>query len=212
MITIEVDNKKIKVNKGTNLLQACLDNGIYIPNLCYIKDIDNSFSSCRMCFVEIQGQDKPVASCTVRVTKPLKVKTDTLQVRQLQKSAMRLLLSTHDVDCKNCFANKKCDLQNIAKFLKIGLKHKNIEKVLNKPEKEDDHPFLVYYPNRCILCAKCITMCGKEHDQSILTFAKRGFNTVISFYGTKDQSHDYCKNCSACIDICPVGALRKKLQ
>lgn len=210
MLKILVDDKEIEVKEGTTLLQACLDNDKYIPNLCYLESMDDPSASCRMCFVEIEGDEKPITSCTVQVREDMVVKTDTLAVRQLQRTALRLLLSVHHVDCKNCQANKKCELQRIAKFLKVGLKPKKLERYLKEIEIDRNHPFLDYYPNRCVLCGKCVHVCRKQHGQSGLTFAKRGFDTIISSYGEKDVSSLACEKCDICIAICPVGALIPK--
>jgi NADH dehydrogenase/NADH:ubiquinone oxidoreductase subunit G len=207
MVKLIVNNKEIEAKKGTPLLQACLDNDIYIPNLCYLKDLDPPAASCRMCFVEIEGEASLQASCTIAVSDNMVVKTDTPAVRQLQRTALRLFLSVHHVDCKNCEANKKCELQRMAKFLKVGLKPKKLEKYLKEPAIVQDHPCLDYYPNRCVLCGKCYHVCRQDHEQAVLTFAKRGIHTVISFYGQKDASELDCEECRACVDICPVGAL-----
>jgi len=202
-----VDNKEIEAKQGTTLLKACLDNEIYIPNLCYLEGIDPPSVSCRMCFVEIEGERQPVPSCSVLVKDDMVVKTDTSEVRQLQRTALRLLLSVHHVDCKHCQANKKCELQRMAKFLKVGLKPKRLGVHLKDVEIDRSHPFLEYYPNRCVLCGKCVHVCREKNGQSALTFSKRGFDTVISFYGVKDLAALECETCNACVDICPVGAL-----
>lgn len=210
MVKILVDNREIEAGEGTSLLQTCLDNEIYIPNLCYLEWLEAPPASCRICFVEIEGEDKPVTSCTVKVKEGMVVRTDTPFVRRLQKTAFRLLLSVHDLDCARCPANKKCELQRIAKFLKIGLKPKPLEGVLGDSDREEDHPYLDYQPNRCILCGKCIHVCRKNHGQSFLTFAKRGLDTVISLYGANDESTLPCGECIACIEICPVRAITLK--
>jgi NADH dehydrogenase/NADH:ubiquinone oxidoreductase subunit G len=207
MIRFLVDGKEIEAKQGTTLLKACLDNDIYIPNLCYLDGMDPPSVSCRMCFVEIEGERQPVPSCTVLVKDGMVVNTDTPGVRQLQRTALRLLLSVHHVDCKNCPANKKCELQRMAKFLKVGLKPKGLLIHLKEMEIDRSHPFLDYYPNRCVLCGKCVHVCRERNGQSALTFSKRGFDTVISFYGVKDLSTLECETCHACRDICPVGAL-----
>ena len=167
-------------------------------------------ASCRMCFVEIEGMPQPVPSCTVQVKDDMVVKTDTPVVRQLQRTALRLLLSVHDVDCKNCHANKKCELQNIAKFLKVSLKPKRLERYLKETQIDETHPFLIHYPNRCVLCGKCVHICRGKHGQSVLTFAKRGFDTVISTYSATDASLLSCGKCDSCVKACPVGALALK--
>lgn len=210
MLKLWVDNQEIETREGKTLLQACLDNEIYIPNLCYLENMESPSASCRMCFVEIEGIRQPVTSCTVKVRDDMVVKTDTPAVRRLQRTALRLLLSVHHVDCKNCHANKKCELQNIAKFLKVGLRPKRLERYLKETEIDETHPFLNHYPNRCVLCGKCYYVCRNQHGQSILTFAKRGFDTEISFYGQDEGAKLECEECNACVNICPVGALAMK--
>ena len=210
MLKIRVDGKEIETKQGTTLLQACLDNDIYIPNLCFLESMEDPSASCRMCFVEIEGEKQPITSCTVNVKDDMVVKTDTPAVRQLQRTALRLLLSVHHVDCKHCPANKKCELQRIAKFLKVGLKPKGLERYLQETEIDRNHPFINHYPNRCVLCGKCVHICRRQHGQSVWTFAQRGFDTVISAYGEAGASSLTCEKCDACVKICPVGALTLK--
>ncbi len=206
-IRILVDGKELEVKKDQILLQACLENDIYIPNLCFMETLAEPPASCRLCFVEIEGIKDPVASCTVRVQDKMVVKTQTPSVRRLQKTGLRLLLSVHDVDCKNCPANKKCALQHLARFLNVGLKPKHLERRLKALTIDDSHPNLTYYPNRCVLCGKCIQECRDRNENAFPSFAKRGFDTVISFYGDEGTLFSSCDTCSACVEICPVGAL-----
>ena len=140
------------------------------------------------------------------------VTTDTPSVRKLQRTGLQLLLSVHEVKCAQCPANKRCTLQRIATLLKIGLKPKRLEQCLKETEGEEEHPCLKYYPNRCVLCGKCIFACHTQHGRPFLTFARRGLETLISFYGEKDTPDLPCKSCLACVDICPVSALISKTE
>ena len=212
LIKFTVDNREIEAMEGDNLLQTCLDNDIYIPNLCFIKGMERSPVSCRLCFVEIEGKEKPLPSCTIKVKEGMVVKTDTQPVRQLQVSALKLLLSVHQVDCRHCPANKKCELQKLAKILKVGLKSKQLEKHLKEIEIDKTHPCLDYYPNRCVLCGKCVYICNEKREKPLLTFAKRGLETVISLYGAKDILTLPCEECHECVDICPVSAITLKIS
>ena len=210
MIKITVDNQGIQVKEGANLLKACLEHEIYIPNLCYMDMLEHPPASCRLCFVEIEGRAQPVPSCQVEVVENMVVKTDTPAVRQLQQTALELLLSVHHVDCGHCPANKKCELQKIARFLKVGLKPKRLKTFLKDQETMGDHPFLNHHPNRCVLCGKCIQVCRKTHGVPFMDFADRGFATIISFYGPQRPDAVLCEQCLACVEICPVGAITLK--
>ena len=204
MIKIKVDNIEIEAAEGANLLQTCLDNNIYIPNLCFIKDMETPSVSCRLCFVELEGVKNPVSSCALTVKAGMIIHTDTEKVRSLQKSAFKLLLSTHLVECRNCPANKGCEIQKLAGFLKVGLKNEDFEKKLKNNEVDKTHPLIHYYPNRCVLCGRCIYVCDKK-GHSVLSFANRGLNTVISLYGQEENLA--CESCKECIEVCPVKAL-----
>jgi predicted molibdopterin-dependent oxidoreductase YjgC len=209
-VSITVDDKPIEVEAGTNLLSACLTNGIYIPHLCYLESMKPVSASCRLCFVEVQGRNGPVPACTVTIDGPLAVKTDTPAVRRLQKAGLQLLLSVHRIDCKVCPANRRCELQRIARFLKVGLKPGKLAQHFKEPEIDSSHPCLDYYPNRCVLCGKCVHVCRLQHRDVVLTFAKRGFDTVVGFFGLSADAAASCRDCRACAEACPVAALLPK--
>ncbi|MGD8366252.1 MAG: 2Fe-2S iron-sulfur cluster-binding protein [Desulfobacterales bacterium] len=204
MATITIDGKAIEAAKGANLLKTCLENGIYVPNLCYLEQRPVPTASCRLCFVQIEGQPAPTAACTVSVSDGLTVRTDTEPVRRLQRAGLELLLSVHHVACKTCPANRKCALQDIARFLKVGLKSRRLPRQLKDEAVVSEHPCIDYHPNRCVLCGKCVAVCRLQGGPPQLAFAGRGFATVITAFGATEAD---CTACLACIDICPVGAL-----
>jgi bidirectional [NiFe] hydrogenase diaphorase subunit len=210
MIKLNVDEKEIWVEEGISLLEACLGNGIYVPNLCFLKsDAKNPQASCRLCFVEIQGARQPVTSCTETVREGMRVSTGTPAVRDLQRSALKLLLSMHRVECARCPANRKCALQQIAGFLRVGLKVSRLPD-LETLEADASHPVFDYHSYRCVLCGRCVLACGRKNDRPLLTFAERGLRTRVVSLADPYSSSVSCETCRACIEVCPVAALTLK--
>lgn len=207
MVKVKVDGREIEVDSGQSLLAACLKENIYIPNLCYLEEMTDPPASCRLCFVDVEGERNPVAACKLQPREGMVVKTDTQQVRRLQRSALRLLLSVHHVDCKNCPSNKNCDLQRLSKFLGVPLKVKKLDHLERETRIDLDHPIFTFVPDRCILCAKCIHVCRRVNGIGLLTFAQRGFDTVVTCFGATDPGTFPCRDCGACVEVCPVSAI-----
>lgn len=208
MIIISVDDKEIQAEEGTSLLKVCLDNGIYIPNLCYMEGMETPPSSCRLCFVDIDGEKNPVPSCSVKVREGMKVFTNTPRVRGLQWSAFELIMSNHRIDCGSCLSRKACPLIKISRHLKIRLKPFRVGHINSGNEDiVEDHPCLIYDITKCVRCGKCLHICEKIHGRLYLTFAGRGVDMGISFFGDSDDETIPCARCLACVKICPVSAL-----
>jgi NADH dehydrogenase/NADH:ubiquinone oxidoreductase subunit G len=210
MPTIIADDREIQAADGITVLEACLQNDIYIPHLCFIESLERSPASCRLCFVEVEGQNKPIPSCTLAVRDGLRIRTDTPAVRRLQRSALRLLLSAHEVHCADCPANKKCELQRMAKFLKTGLKPKRLRTFFKEVNVSEHHPHFDYYPNRCVLCGRCVSTCQRDNDRPFLSFAKRGFDTIVTSFGEEALPHLPLEERRACASVCPVAAILPK--
>jgi NADH dehydrogenase/NADH:ubiquinone oxidoreductase subunit G len=210
MVRLIVDDKEVEAEEGTSVLQACLENGIFIPNLCFIKGREQPHASCRLCFVEIDSDHRPVTSCTVKVCEGMVVRTATEPVRRLQRTAFKLLMSAHHRDPKDCPVKGRCQLIRIAKHLKAGLKPKPLDQLEREIDEEIDLTFFTYYPFRCVLCGKCVYVCRQRNGHNLLTFANRGFDTVIAFFPSEDPADLPCHHCGACAAVCPTGALLVK--
>ncbi|MEA1959205.1 MAG: 2Fe-2S iron-sulfur cluster-binding protein [Chloroflexota bacterium] len=208
-VKFTIDGETIEAERGGKLLFAALDAGIYIPNLCAIRDAV-PHAGCRLCLVEIDGRPDPVTSCTVEVADGLIVRTDTERVRRLQRTAFELLMASHHVDCKNCAKHGKCELHRIAAVLKTSLKPKRLRKKLRDLPVDDSHPEIVLDRNRCVLCGKCVWACTERRGIGILNYAYRGDRTIIDTFCGDPLIDAGCDGCGLCVDICPVGAIYKK--
>ncbi len=208
-VRLTIDNKKITAPKGQSILFAALDNDIYIPNLCAIREAATVTASCRLCFVEVDGKTQPVPSCTEPVTEGMIVNTSGSKAQKLARTALELLLASHSVDCKNCAANGNCELQRAAKHLGVKLNTKRFPKLLKEVPIDDSSPVFIYDPNKCVLCGKCATKC-REVGTGAIGFAYRGFDRMVTSFGGKPIGESQCNQCLACVEVCPVGALAAK--
>ncbi|MEW6077151.1 MAG: 2Fe-2S iron-sulfur cluster-binding protein [Thermodesulfobacteriota bacterium] len=210
MIKLYIDNWEIHATEGISVLQAALDSEIYIPNLCWVREMTDPPASCRLCFVEIAGRPAPVTACTTIVENDMEVHTDTEAVRELQRTSLKLLLSAHHVDCGHCPANKKCELQNLARFLKVKLKPAEFPTYQPTGLIDTSHPHLDYNRDRCVLCGRCVNACRDKNGRPLFTFAGRGSETIVTpLFPPAGQALD--KDASlVCVDLCPTGALTRK--
>jgi bidirectional [NiFe] hydrogenase diaphorase subunit len=209
-VTLTIDGQRITTTAGEKVLWAALENGIYIPNLCAIKDKPEPNASCRLCWVEVVGRKGPVTACTEEVEDGMVVNTRGEKALALAKAGFELLMATHALDCAHCQANGTCELQKIAKILKCSLKPRRLRLLLRELPIDDSNPLFTYDPNKCILCGRCVWECKKHKDKAILGFAHRGFERRLTTFGDESIGSDRCLNCSECVQVCPTGALTFK--
>ncbi len=208
-VKLIIDGKTITAGEGKSLLWAALDNDIYIPNLCAIKGKPEPAASCRLCFVEVEGYNTPVPACTEPVKEGMVVNTKGAEASKMATIAFELLMASHPVDCAHCLANGNCELQNIAKHLRVSLKSKRFRKLLHEYPIDDSHPVITYDPNKCVLCGRCVWVCSHE-AMGILGFSRRGFDRVVTTFNDEPLAETMCDGGGACVDACPTGAFTYK--
>ena len=209
-VNLTIDGKKITAREGDKLLWAALENDIYIPNLCGIKERPEPLASCRLCFVEIEGIKEPVTACTTEVAEGMVVNIRGEKALALARAGFELLMASHALDCVHCAANGECELQKIAKHLKVSLKTKRFRLLLRNLPVDDSNPLFIYDPNKCVLCGRCVWVCRQDVKSGVFGFAHRGFDRVMTTFGDEPIGKEQCLDCHRCIDVCPTGALTFK--
>ncbi len=206
-IFLTIDGNGIKAPKGKTVLWAALENGIYIPNLCAIQGKTQPSASCRLCFVEVEGEKEPIVACTERVQEGMVVHTRGKNALRLARSSAELILASHPVDCGHCQKNRSCELQKIAKHLGIMLITKRFRKLERNLPIDKSSSLFTYNPNKCVLCGKCVWVCQEKLGIGAIGFTRRGFKRMVSTFQDKPFGETTCSKCTECVKICPVGAL-----
>lgn len=201
-VLLEIDGLRVEAKPGQSVLEAALNHSIFIPHLCHGEGGQEHWGSCRLCFVEIQGKAEAVTSCTQPVKPGMIVRTNTDTVRRLQRSALRLLLSNHRVDCAHCFANKRCRLQELAKALGVGLKVSGLRDLSLKESVDTTLERVIYDRSKCVLCGRCVSW-ARANKTGVFQFAGRGLATRIALFPFPGDQQIL----EGSWEVCPVGAL-----
>jgi len=209
-VSLTIDGKKIKANEGEKILWVALENNIYIPNLCAIREKIQPSASCRLCFVEVEGVDEPVIACTEPVREGLVVNTRGKNALRLARTAAELILASHPVDCGHCLKNRFCELQKIAKHLGIKLKTKRFRRLERNLPIDESSSLFIYDPNKCVLCGKCVWVCQEKLRIGAIGFTRRGFKRMVSTFQDKPMAETTCGQCTECVKVCLVGSLAFK--
>jgi len=200
-VTLTVDGKKLTAPAGTLLIEACKSAGIEVPSFCYYPGLSLQ-GACRMCVVKIERMPKLQTACTTVVTEGMNVTTDSDEVRQARKAMLELLLANHPLDCPVCDAGGECELQDMT--FAYGAAESKFVDIKNHREEQQWSPVVYFDRPRCILCYRCVRVCGEGMDVWALGVQNRGVGSIIA---PNMDDHLECEECGMCIDICPVGAL-----
>ena len=208
-VTLTVDGQKITAPAGTLLIDACKAAGIQIPAFCYYPGLSLQ-AACRMCVVRIEKMPKLQTACTTPVAEGMVVSSESPEIAQARKATLQLLLGNHPLDCPVCDAGGQCELQDMT--FKYGAAHSFYQEPKNHREEQQWSPTVYFDRPRCILCYRCVRMCGEGMDVYALGIQNRGSSAVIAPNIPASQSEDGlqhldCEECGMCIDVCPVGAL-----
>jgi NADH-quinone oxidoreductase subunit G len=200
-VNITVDGKKVTAPAGTLLIEACKSSGIEVPSFCYYPNLSLQ-GACRMCLVKVEKMPKLQTACTTVISEGMAVTTESDEILQARKSMVELLLGNHPLDCPVCDAGGECELQDMT--FSYGAAESKYIDAKNHKEEQQWSPVVFFDRPRCILCYRCVRVCGEGMDVWALGVQNRGVSSIIA---PNQGDHLECEECGMCIDICPVGAL-----
>ncbi len=208
-VTLTIDGIAITVPEGTSLMRAAALAGISVPKLCATDTLE-SFGSCRLCLVEIEGRAGTPASCTTPAADGMVVRTQTERLKTLRRGVMELYISDHPLDCLTCAANGDCELQDMAGA--VGLREVRYGDGADHlaDAKDRSNPYFDYDPAKCIVCYRCVRACDEVQGTFALTGAGRGFETRIAASAGELFFDSECVSCGACVAACPTATLIEK--
>ncbi len=203
--TLEIDGRMVTALEGETILAAAEDAGIFIPKLCAVEGL-SAPGACRLCMVEIAGQNKLRAACLTRAAEGMVVRTETSALREQRKLLVELLLAEGNHVCSVCVVNGYCELQSLAAALDVD----HVRFTPRYPARTIDlsHERFGLDHNRCILCTRCVRACDEIEGAHTLDVAGRGRTARIITDLAEPWGHsESCTGCGKCVRTCPTGAL-----
>ncbi len=216
------------------ILQAARQYNIYIPTLCDFPGLP-SHGSCRMCLVEIEGRPTTPTACTTPVEEGMRIHTHSPKVQALRSEILQMLLSEHPssclfcpekdhcdecmvtlrkagvtTGCGSCPKDEQCTLQEMVQ--KIGLSGVDYPIHYRMLPVEKNDPFFDRDYNLCVLCGRCIRICGELHFNNVLAYTNRGTQSLVGTAFHRTHLEAGCSFCGACVEVCPTGALSEKTR
>lgn len=205
MVNLTINGECYSFNEGISILEAARSVGIYIPTLCFLKDI-NKNASCRVCLVENKGRLIP--ACDTIINEGMEILTSSSKVRSTRKTILELIAADHNFDCGHCIRNGDCELKKLCELYNI--RENTFESKVNFKEKDKSSIAIIRDESKCIKCGRCIAVCRNVQGIDVLSYANRAEDYKITTVFDKELNDISCISCGQCSKVCPVGAIYER--
>lgn len=203
MYKVTIDGIAVSAPKGSTILDAAQLAGVDIPTLCFMKKI-NEIGSCRVCVVEVEGQEALAAACNTSVFDGMVVRTATPRVIAARRSNVETMLATHRSECTTCKRSGTCALQSVANSLGVADFDRDPEYAF---EEWDESFPLQRDATKCIRCMRCVAECAKVQHCAVWEASGPAANRGVRVAGGVGIANAACALCGQCVTHCPTGAL-----
>jgi NADH-quinone oxidoreductase subunit G len=204
MVTLTIEGREVEVPEGTSILEAGKRAGVLIPHYCYHPGLPVA-GVCRMCLVEVEKSPKLSPACATAAATGQVVHVHSPKALEARKGVLELLLINHPLDCPICDQSGECELQDYT--YAEGRADSRYREPKRFNPVEDFGGDVMYVPNRCILCTRCVRFMETVAHDPVLNVSERGDRAVIGKFPGADLTNPWAGNV---IDLCPVGALLSK--
>lgn len=205
VVTLKINDQEIGGREDETILQLAYQNNIYIPTLCHLEGLTD-IGACRLCLVEVKGMAKLMPACVIRPQEGMEVYTDSERLQKYRRMIIELLFVEGNHICSVCVANGHCGLQSLA--VKLGVDHINLNYRNPRREVDASHERFALDPNRCVLCTRCVRVCGEVEGAHTWDVMGRGIESrVITDLNQPWGESVSCTSCGKCVQVCPTGAL-----
>lgn len=207
-VTLTINDRQVKGKKGDTVLEICQANGIDVPTLCRLDGLSN-VGACRICLVEMERERRLLPACAYPARDGLVVKTNTERLAKYRRLMVELIFAERNHFCAVCVSNGHCELQALAQSL--GMDHVRFPYRNPQLELDASHSRFAIDHNRCILCTRCVRVCGEIEGARTQGTSGRGITSLI----IADLAQPWgeaatCTSCGKCVQVCPTGALFEK--
>jgi bidirectional [NiFe] hydrogenase diaphorase subunit len=207
-ISVRIDGEMVQTGEGRTILEAARQSGRSIPTLCHfdgLKDV----GACRLCVVEVTGVGRLLPACTTPAQDGMSVITNSPRLLSYRRMIVELLLAERNHVCSVCVSNNHCELQSAAQTLGVT----SVRFPYRYPQMKVDlsHERYVLDHNRCILCSRCVRVCGETEGAHVWSIGFRGAQSrIVCDLDQPWGQSATCTTCGKCVQACPTGALAEK--
>jgi NADH-quinone oxidoreductase subunit G len=204
-VRLTIDGSEVEVPKGTMLIEAAKQAGVVVPHYCYHPSLPSP-AVCRMCLVQVEKLPKMVPACVTPAGDGQVVHVHSPEAERARKGVLEFLLINHPLDCPICDQAGECELQDfVFQEGQAGTRYGDYPKRYNPVE--DFGPDVLYIPNRCILCTRCVRFMDHVAEEPVLNISERGDRAFVGIDPAHRLDHAWAGNV---VDLCPVGSLVSK--
>lgn len=204
-VTFTIDGRQVTGRKDQTILEAAEDAGIYIPRLCWARDLAPG-GSCRVCTVMVNGRAQ--ASCRQPVAEGIMVENDTDRMNAYRRDLIDMLFVEGNHFCMFCEKSGNCELQATA--YRLGILAPKYPYLFPKREVDATHPDVLIDQNRCILCGRCVRASRQLDRKNVFQFVGRGHRKKVGFNAEEALGDTDLKVTDKAVRLCPVGAILRK--